>query len=208
MNFGVWLSDGNGVKYQKVIYHSILEHIQADETLKEGIISLEQFLIGKRNEYCIKIDKRKQYNDFIEFKIDVVLSSGIDKHLEMYENWKDENRLEHFVQDKKNTVKFGVLLKSSNIEQEYEVWYPGFLNPAKYYNKKQWELKSNSYKILQVNDENWYQSVTKQLESQKSKSVKIHNFSFITFHILLSRKIRQKVQFDRILWLKEYLDQK
>lgn len=186
------------IKYQKVIYHSILEHIQADETLKEGIISLEQFLIGKRNEYCIKIDKRKQYNDFIEFKIDVVLSSGIDKHLEMYENWKDENRLEHFVQDKKNTVKFGVLLKSSNIEQEYEVWYPGFLNPAKYYNKKQWELKSNSYKILQVNDENWYQSVTKQLESQKSKSVKMSKFIKIAKRNALNYWNKSKQQLIKV----------
>ena len=58
----------------------------------------------------------------------------------MYNKWNDENRMIHFVQDKKNKVKFGVLLGALNIEHEHELWFPGFLKPANYYNKKQWEL--------------------------------------------------------------------
>lgn len=161
------------ILYQKQIYQSFRDNLKNEQEKRDNIKTLREYIIGNTNDYKFDILDINQYNDYVEFKLRVVLGVNLEEHIKMYEDWINKKRVLSFIQDKKNKVKFGLLLSSNNPNWENEIWFPGSTTPALCFNKCQWEFKNHMYNLKNIDDNEWKMALTKQIGISKIKADKL-----------------------------------
>lgn len=165
-------------KLQNVIYETMKSYmvcnLKNDKSNKK-IKTLNEYITTKKNsEYIIDIVKIDEYKqDFVKIYLNIKPKYTYKMHMDMYKNWFDKNRIKSFIKNKKNKVKFGVLLESIDPRWKFEIWYPGQTKPSLYFTQHQWEILSDSFTLDTIHPVKWESAMLHQIEKIELKGKKM-----------------------------------
>lgn len=146
------------LEYQEYIFNCMFESSNeySNNNCNE-ILDLDTYILKNKvnSNIILKYDSVRYEQDFLKFRVSYECKIKQENIEYQYDSWLENNKIDCFIQDKKNKNKFGILIHSSNSKWDKEIWYPCEEKPSICFNKFQWEMKKNSYNILDVNKDKW-----------------------------------------------------
>jgi hypothetical protein len=151
------------IDVQKIIFPILRFHTSINKDSDKGSVEdISKHILGNKNQkdYNIVYERFEETDRNYE----IAISAKPIYSEEDYENKFQylKKNFKYFVRHKSRVNKFGMIVGTSVDSKWFcELWYPGHITPSRCFLSYQWEHEKENYKIIEVSDSDWIESVNR-----------------------------------------------